>query len=414
MFSSSPETWRAVIFITIALGALSATLVASIILSRRKFVTIRREKLDALRESELRFRSLIEHSFDAIVITDADDKILFASPSTTRVIGYVPEELIGRRLQEFLYADPIAGIQSPLRKSSPGGSAMIQGRVGHKDGSFRWIEGMATNMLNEPGVNAIVINYRDVSERRLAEEQLERSRNDLRALSTHLQSIREDERTIIAREIHDELGQLLTVLKMDLVLLERELDKKVDSNILTGAHADIRTMMNMIDGIIQSVRRIATELRPEILDELGLKDAIEWETELFEGRTGVKCLLNLESEELNLGKEKNTAMFRVFQEALTNIARHSHATSMTVNLNHRDGLLVLEVIDNGCGAREQDLNSGTSLGILGMRERTLVVGGELTINGHPGSGTVVRVQVPVSHGHDTSVAAMTPGQQTNS
>ena len=410
MPDATSEAWRAIIIVTIAFATLSATLVAFVVLSRRKFVTIRREKLDSLRESELRFRSLIERSFDAIILCDSQLNITYASPSTLNIVGSSPEDFMGHHAEELFGMEFCHGIQNLMKADSLDleRTTLIQTPLIHHDGSLRWIECRATNMLHESGIKAIVINYRDITERKLSDERLEKSKEDLRALSTHLQSIREEERTSIAREIHDELGQLLTVLKMDLLLMEKSLEKKLHSEILSGAHADIEKMMDLIDDIIRSIRRIATELRPQILDELGLKDAIEWEAETFEARTGIQTVLKVDPEDINLDRGKNTALFRVFQEALTNVARHSKATSLTVSLSAADGLFRMTIADNGNGASAEELNNRSSLGILGMRERLMSVGGELNIRSTPGGGTVVTVMVSLGNQSQLSTQPSNP------
>jgi len=398
VFDSTQETWRAVVVITLTLAAVSVAFLASIVLSRRRFVTIRREKLEALRESELRFRSLIERSFDVIMMLDSSGKIIYASPSTARVIGYVPEELVEHVLKEFAHPDVLLHIMRPpdhgiaeYRDAVP-----FEGQIYHKDGSWRCIEGLARNMLKDPSVSAIVVNYRDITERKNADENLQKSRNELRSLSGHLQSVREEERISIAREVHDELGQLLTVLKMDLALLERDMNSGVQLPEELSSTEQIESMITVVDGIIHSVRRIATELRPQVLDELGLNDAIEGEVEGFQARTGVKCQLHLEVDDLKLDAEQKTALYRIFQEALTNVARHPQATTLKINFEQRDGLLVLEVIDDGRGMPEDKSNGSTSLGVLGMKERALILGGELNISGGSGGGTVVSLRIPVT------------------
>jgi len=152
-----------------------------------------------------------------------------------------------------------------------------------------------------------------------------------------------------------------------------------------------------VDATIQSVRRISTELRPGILDDLGLVATVEWAGEEFEARTGTKCQLNLPPDDLEVDPERATALFRIFQETLTNVARHANASEVAVRLAKENGALTLEVHDNGRGIPEDRLSNGNSLGILGMRERAMLLGGELTIRGAPGKGTTVRVRIPEGH-----------------
>jgi signal transduction histidine kinase len=190
----------------------------------------------------------------------------------------------------------------------------------------------------------------------------------------------------VAREIHDELGQALTAIKIDLSSVIRDLpeDRKRKSE----------SILKLVDQTIQSVRKISAELRPAILDALGPVAAVEWAAEEFETRTGTKCRLDLPQDGIVIDPETATALFRIFQETLTNVARHAGATEVSVRLANEDGNLTLEVRDNGKGIDAGQLSFGSSLGILGMRERALLLGGELDINGAPGKGTTIRVRIP--------------------
>ena len=215
--------------------------------------------------------------------------------------------------------------------------------------------------------------------------------DQLRALAGRLQSVREEERIRVAREIHDELGQALTGIKLELATLIRELPGDAKQQLNRA-----ESIMKLAHETIQSVRRISTELRPGILDDLGLTAAVEWAAEDFQTRTGTKCQIDLPDADIALDPERATALFRIFQETLTNVARHADATQVDVRLGKENGDLILEVRDNGQGISEEQLSATTSLGILGMRERVLLLGGTLTIRGTPGKGTIVRVVIPDS------------------
>jgi signal transduction histidine kinase len=228
-----------------------------------------------------------------------------------------------------------------------------------------------------------------LAESRRAEEELQRSFRQLRELAARLQSVREEERAMVAREIHDELGQALTAIKIDLASLIGAL--RVDQQ---EELEKAESILRLIDQTILSVRRIATELRPGILDDLGLVAAVEWAAQEFKARTGTKCNLDLPDDDIVIDQERTTAIFRIFQETLTNVTRHAEATRVDVRLGRENGNIVLEVRDNGRGIAEERLSRSRSLGILGMRERALLLGGELTISGAPGKGTIVRVLIP--------------------
>ena len=228
------------------------------------------------------------------------------------------------------------------------------------------------------------------AERNRAEREIRDSREQLRNLSAHLQSVREEERTRMAREIHDELGQGLTALKMDVSWLNRHyLEEEITfKNKLTS-------MEEVIDRTIETVQKLSGELRPGILDDLGLAAAIEWQAEEFEKRMGIECQVSLSPEAIILNREQSTTMFRIFQETLTNVIRHARATMVEVRLQKQRGSIVLEVSDNGRGITEAEIFDPRSFGLIGMRERVDFIDGEVTIVGSPGKGTRITVTLPL-------------------
>jgi signal transduction histidine kinase len=225
-------------------------------------------------------------------------------------------------------------------------------------------------------------------ERKRAEARLRESHEQLHALSVYLQYMREEERTRISRAVHDELGQALTGLKMDLVWLAGRLPKE-----LKPLQEKAKAMAATVDGTVKTVRQIATDLRPSILDDLGLAAAIEWQSQEFRNRTGIECVVNLDTNETLLDQDTNTAFFRIFQETLTNIVRHAHATRVEITLKERAHLLSLEVKDNGRGITEAEIHNTKSIGLLGMHERAALLGGTFAIHGSPGQGTTVTVTI---------------------
>ena len=230
---------------------------------------------------------------------------------------------------------------------------------------------------------------RQISERMIVEERLKQSEEKLRRLAAYLVSVREEERTHIAREIHDELGQVLTGLKMDVSWLAQRLDAK--QKALLGK---TQSMCGLIDSAIGTVRKIASGLRPEILDQMGLVAAINWQAKDFQKRTGIRCRVDVPPEGIKLDLERSTTTFRIFQEILTNVARHAHASRVDVKFALTDAQMTLEVADNGVGIPDAKLN-GKSLGLLGIQERALHFNGDVTINGAAGQGTRVTVSIPL-------------------
>jgi signal transduction histidine kinase len=236
--------------------------------------------------------------------------------------------------------------------------------------------------------NAALIN--EINERKIAQERLQDSENRLRGLAGRLNAIREEERSRIAREIHDEFGQALSGLKMDVNWLARRLE--ADQKPLVEK---TETMCRLIDSTVQQIRRISTGLRPEVLDELGLVAAIAWQANEFQKRLGIRCRLNLPTNYATPDRELSTAAFRIFQEILTNIARHAKASRVDVDLEISDDCLTLKVTDDGIGIPASEIRGCKSLGLLGMQERAQLLGGEVSILGAPGRGTTVTVSIPM-------------------
>jgi signal transduction histidine kinase len=229
----------------------------------------------------------------------------------------------------------------------------------------------------------------DSTESKRAEQVVMHSLDPWRALAASLQRALEEERTRVASEIHDELAQSLTAVGFDLDVLIHELPGNAEPHIQR-----IQSILKLLHGAIQSARRIATSLRPGILDDLGLIAAVEWATEEFEARTGTKCKVSLPDGDIALDPERVTALFRILQETLTNVAGHANATRVDVRLTQENENLILEVHDHGQGIGQEQLSEGRSLGILAMRARALLLGGELTISGAKGKGTTVSVRIP--------------------
>ncbi|WP_447599396.1 PAS domain S-box protein [Nitrospira sp. Nam80] len=237
--------------------------------------------------------------------------------------------------------------------------------------------------------NLIALAYEE-HERRRSEAQLQQSQERLRSLRGRLESIQEEERINIAREVHDELGQELTGVKLELSFLRDQLATH-DPAVLTR----VESIAKQVDGTMQSVRKIATELRPVVLDQLGLIPAIEWQAGQFQTKTGIQCTLNIYLRAVDLAIDRSTAVFRIFQEILTNVARHAQASHVEISMQECRGHLLLQVTDDGRGITDSEMSGVKSLGLLGMRERALLLGGETKIERHPDKGTMVTVRLPL-------------------
>lgn len=316
---------------------------------------------------------------------------LFWSQETFRIFGFDPITT-SASLEMFLqriHPEDRPRIELGIKEApKEGRDYAADYRIILPDGSIRHIHDVVYIAANESG--QIVERYgviMDMTERKLAEEERERSFDQLRALTARVQSAREEERTWVAREIHDELGQALTAIKIDFSSWVHELPIELRRADKTDS------ILNLVDQTIKTVRRISTELRPGIMDDLGLVAAVEWAAKEFEARTRIKCRLKLPEFDTAIDKEHATGIFRIFQETLTNVARHASATCVDVTLAKNAERVMLEVHDNGCGATPERLSAPLSLGIRGMRERALLLGGDLTIQSSPGEGTTIRVTI---------------------
>jgi len=247
--------------------------------------------------------------------------------------------------------------------------------------------------IDQESVETLAVAIVEALRRKRAEDEIKKSRESLQDLTWHLQSIREEERTRIAREIHDDLGQTLTALKMDLSWLNLKLPQ--DQTVLVEK---ANSMSRLIYEMIQTIQRISSELRPSLLDNLGLVPAIEWRVKEFQKRTGLICNLIVDPMDITLEKDLSTTIFRILQETLTNVARHAYATRVEISLKKNDGMGVLEVGDNGKGITTEQISNPRSFGLIGIRERVRFWEGEVTFSGIRSKGTTVKVSIPLERG----------------
>jgi PAS domain S-box-containing protein len=343
---------------------------------------------EALKLSEEHYRSLIESSSDCIYQLTLDGDYLSMNSKMSAFLGNPDSSAFsGRQFVEQIAGNNEAALMA-IGMAAGGDITSVRYRSVSRFGKDIWWDAVLSPVKDIDGkIISILGISRDITDRMKAEDELKSSHAQLKRLSAHLQSITEEERTRIAREVHDELGQVLTALKMDTVWLAKRLP--TGQQELTDKAA---VMMKLIDNVIQSVKRICTELRPTLLDHLGINAAIEWQAEEFRKRTGLKCELHLYSTSAD--KQISTVLFRVLQETLTNITRHAEAKKVRVMLREDEGMIILKITDNGKGITSEQMRKPQSFGLLGMRERVHSIGGTLRIRGRRNGGTAVKVMVP--------------------
>jgi len=268
-----------------------------------------------------------------------------------------------------------------------------------KDGTSVYISLSTAPLRDSSGTICGVLGLMaDMTQRKQVEIELSHSRDQLRALAKRLESVREEESSRIAREIHDELGQAMTSLKLDLSWVARRLSIPETADTRGRLLERIQGTMQQLEVTIQTVRAIATTLRPSVLDELGLAAALDWQTRDFEKRTGIRCEWSMPLVPIPIGPDQATAIFRIYQEILTNVVRHAQASNIRIHLDITPGWLLFEVCDNGRGIPDSTLANQNSLGLLGMRERAAQWGGDVSIMGSEGMGTTVKVRLPLLKG----------------
>jgi PAS domain S-box-containing protein len=361
-------------------------------------ITERRLAEEALRDSEERFRQLAENIHEVFWLRSPDfKKLLYVSPMYEKICGRTCESLYAAGPNPVGIHPEDSAWFNEMLKNIAGREFEIEYRIVTTAGDVRWMRDRGFPIRNQSGeIYRMGGVAEDITDRKEAEQRLKASSERLRALSASLQDAREQEATRIAHQIHDDMGGILTGLRWELEALEKMIRVPADEAHLQAMQDKLTTMVGLTDTTINVVRRIASELRPSILDDLGLVEAIEWQTQQFQARTGIECHCHCTLQSDDVGDQQSTAVFRIVQEALTNILRHAQATRVGVAMSEEHGALVLTVTDNGRGITEAEKHSRQALGLLGMQERAHLIGGRVDIVGAPATGTTLHVRVPLA------------------
>jgi PAS domain S-box-containing protein len=364
---------------------------------------IERHKAEiALRKSEGRLRQVIDLVPQLIFAKDQEGRFILCNEALAKVLGTTVQALIGKSDADFVVSqvemnkfrkDDLEVIESGKVK------VIKEEQLTDASGELHYLHTTKIPFVFADTTLPSVLGVStDITEQKMVESQLRESYERTRDLTARLEAAEESERKRIARELHDEFGQMLTGLKFDTAWLNRHLAKEKGVASLQPYLKKLKGMSTLLDQTIQSVRRIATSLRPTILDDLGLIPALEWQAQEFQGRTGVQCQVTTASDITNtvLEGEWATALFRITQELLTNVMRHAEASKVDLDLRQKDNFVILTVQDNGRGISEREIGHGTSLGLLGIKERIAPFGGKFQIQGEEGKGTRATVFIPIS------------------
>jgi two-component system, NarL family, sensor histidine kinase UhpB len=365
---------------------------------------LRRERQaanDALVRAEAKYHSIFENTMEGIFQTTPDGRFLTVNPAMAHILGFAsPEELMRERAHI-----PRQDDLSPERRqdferlmAALGHVAGFEYELKRHDGARVWVSENARAIRDAAGGVAYYEGtLSDITERREAEDRLKQANERYRALAARVEAVREQERTAIAREIHDVLAQELTRLKLDLTWLAKHVDRPERDRPGPAIGDRLASALAQTDTAITTVQRIATELRPVVLDSLGLPAAVEWQVEDFARRTGLSCRATVPSGEFAIDRERATALFRILQESLTNIARHAQAAAVEVSLADDGAGVTLLVHDDGRGITREEIGDHRSIGLIGMGERAQAFGGVARVAGRPGGGTTVTVRLPREH-----------------
>lgn len=378
--------------VALVVGAL-VMLLATVLFYRQ--TAERRVSDAALQSAQARVGDIVDSAMDAIISVDESQRIVVYNPAAEKVFLWPRAAVLGQRLDMLVPVRFQAAHQAHIGQfGRTGATSRRMGNPGVLYGvranSEEFPIEASISQHSEGGRKFFTVILRDVTERARADEALRNSREELREFSAAAHTVREQEQRRIAREIHDELGQSLTALKMDVAWMQGNLP--AGSPPLSGK---LNAMQAQLDATVAATRRISADLRPLMLDDLGLVPAAEWLAGNFSERTGIPCNLQIHPVDLELAEPHASALYRILQESLTNVGRHAGARRVDVILEQTGGTLKLTVRDDGRGFNPAEARTHKTYGLLGLRERTVLLGGEARIASEPGRGTTIEVHIPL-------------------
>lgn len=381
------------------------------------------QQLQSSRELVQRF---MDSANELVQSVASDGSFITVNKTWLKTLGYTDDDVKDLKIYEIIAPESQKTFADLFQKlCNQGGDENIEVTYIAKDGKKVMLEGTSTCVSQPGNISHAQFFFRDITYKKNIEKELQKLNNELaqrvkekttaleeansmlqmeitehkqiekqlRHLSSRLQLVREEERTRIAREIHDELGQQLTGIKLDLSWV----GKKIHEECAGESEKKVKKILLSIDEAIKTVRKISTDLRPGVLDDLGLVAAIEWQCHEFEKRNGIPCIFSTPLGDIDFGTTISTEVFRIVQEALTNVLRHAEATEVKISMKIKEDDLLLDILDNGKGISKAEVNNHSTFGLLGIGERAKLIGGAFSIKGEPGKGTLVELQIPLEH-----------------
>jgi PAS domain S-box-containing protein len=378
----------------------TATHLAAVAIIHHRNVTALRQSKAALQESAARLSAATQAGGVGVWDRDLVTGKIHWSDITATILGFPPHKWHAtiEEVEERIHPEDLGGLKRAVEKAVLTHTPYThEFRVKHLDGSEHWIAGRAEARYDAAGEAVRLIGViTDISENKRAEAERAALTGRIRAFAARVENVREEERTRIAREIHDVLAQELTRVKIDLIWIGKRVSQPIPAANFGALMERVAGATAQTDAAITAVQKIATELRPVILDRLGLSAAVEWQAEDFTRRTGIPCRAEIPAGELLLDGPRATALFRILQESLTNVVRHAQATSVEVALRRTPAAVSLVIRDNGVGITADQINDSRSIGLVGIRERAVAFGGRAEFSGAQGSGTTVTVELPAN------------------